>query len=1047
MEKETKHGDRQQGDISINFYNKKYLKAFIRKNRAGNKIKTQDGLENDISNSKSFPIAKIEAKKLQFLDFQSIIALNSKIYSLFMRCNYEYLRILIINSRKLSNLSKNISRLKKLEMISLNNNDFNIFPIELTKCQNLKIIFFKKNQISLLPPEIFLLGSLKVLDVSDNPLSEPLQFIYQQSGLYGLRMYFQNQIEDSVDNAAHIWKNPHKRLGEIFYNKLNYEKTKYFNNESFLSKIDTFNDEKMQCKFGKDESSPEQILSQHDELKIINSHQFMRNKKNNNLENEKKIIQTLVRLLNDGIFPNNSIEKKYKKYSNDKQNNYSNNKQKNHLCCHDYTEFLILNCNSILKRYRSADNKYSDNNKCFLDKMERLKQTEAKIIKDMTINSESSLNASRFEKVTPKYNQFSENSEIEMTSPKPIKYSPNYYNQEFSSFKFDFMEEHCDFKDNKGYKINYYKGPNSFETIQFNMKEDGFVGSRKDNTEFKTEESNAKKEKKTNDIKSVHKKNCIIKNNQDIVKKLVFNNFTDMNSENIQTPVINFEKNYQKNTKNCLKHKKNDPGYKLFCFENFARDDLDSGYKKNVTKYMDLLENSIYNIQKDCKNDNLADVTSLFYEYELESIDEEENILMLVEEDMDDDLVPVLKKYDNMADLFLNVPKTEIAEKSNFRRQEYSDSSSILESASETNTDDASEISEPPVRYFEETPFCKKLNEKDQFFSLGSYNILCDKYATREQFYTVKPEYLLWEYRKTKILEEAYKYKFDILCIQEMETHAFHNFFDHNFRKELNYNSTFCAKSRYNSMDYYRQQRVDGCATFWNYKKFRHIQNFIVEYKYQVNELEKGRFNRVSYKRIIDKDNIAIITVLQLIDLTFVLKNRYVIVVNTHLTWNPEDKDVKLMQCLILMEHLKNIVNNYPEAGVFIAGDFNSLHNSGVYEILAYGHLKKSHPDFMDGYFGEFSDMGYKHEMGLKDTYGNFLPFTNYTASFREVIDYIFYNKRINLISVLGNISPNYFNGLYSLPSAHLPSDHIILGGKYQFKSSRNKKNKKTTQM
>ena len=51
-------------------------------------------------------------------------------------------------------------------------------------------------------------------------------------------------------------------------------------------------------------------------------------------------------------------------------------------------------------------------------------------------------------------------------------------------------------------------------------------------------------------------------------------------------------------------------------------------------------------------------------------------------------------------------------------------------------------------------------------FSVMCYNVLCDKYCTR-QIYGYCPSWALnWEYRKTAILKEILHYGADILSLQ-----------------------------------------------------------------------------------------------------------------------------------------------------------------------------------------------------------------------------------------------------------------------------------------
>ncbi len=62
-------------------------------------------------------------------------------------------------------------------------------------------------------------------------------------------------------------------------------------------------------------------------------------------------------------------------------------------------------------------------------------------------------------------------------------------------------------------------------------------------------------------------------------------------------------------------------------------------------------------------------------------------------------------------------------------------------------------------------------------FTVLCYNVLCDKYATR-QMYGYCPTWALdWAYRRKLILQELKHYSADIISLQEVETDQFYNYF------------------------------------------------------------------------------------------------------------------------------------------------------------------------------------------------------------------------------------------------------------------------------
>ena len=89
------------------------------------------------------------------------------------------------------------------------------------------------------------------------------------------------------------------------------------------------------------------------------------------------------------------------------------------------------------------------------------------------------------------------------------------------------------------------------------------------------------------------------------------------------------------------------------------------------------------------------------------------------------------------------------------------------------------------------------------------YNVLSDKYATR-QMYGYCPSWALdWEYRKKGILDEIRHYAADIISLQEVETDQFYNFFLPELKHE-GYDGIFSPKSRAKTMSESDRKFVDG---------------------------------------------------------------------------------------------------------------------------------------------------------------------------------------------------------------------------------------------
>lgn len=103
-------------------------------------------------------------------------------------------------------------------------------------------------------------------------------------------------------------------------------------------------------------------------------------------------------------------------------------------------------------------------------------------------------------------------------------------------------------------------------------------------------------------------------------------------------------------------------------------------------------------------------------------------------------------------------------------------------------------------------------------FTVMCYNVLCDKYATR-QMYGYCPSWALdWEYRKKGILDEIRHYAADIISLQEVETDQFYNFFLPELKHD-GYDGIFSPKSRAKTMAENDRKYVDGCAIFYRTAK------------------------------------------------------------------------------------------------------------------------------------------------------------------------------------------------------------------------------------
>lgn len=228
------------------------------------------------------------------------------------------------------------------------------------------------------------------------------------------------------------------------------------------------------------------------------------------------------------------------------------------------------------------------------------------------------------------------------------------------------------------------------------------------------------------------------------------------------------------------------------------------------------------------------------------------------------------------------------------------------------------------------------------------------------------------------------------------------------------------------------------------------------------------------FNRVMTRDDIATVAFFE----NRVTGSR-LIVVNTHIFWNPAFADVKIVQVAIMMEHVARLAEGYakwppckdkelykyatgepdgeetkPNAPsqsyasgqdipMVVCGDYNSEPDSGVYDLMTNGSLPNTHRDLAGRNYGNFTRDGVHHPFHLKSSYGavNELDFTNHTALYTGVLEYIWYSTN-NLVprGLLGGIDKSYTQRVPGFPNFHFPSDHLDLFVEFAIKEKKEKK-------
>ncbi|KAI9442257.1 glucose-repressible alcohol dehydrogenase transcriptional effector [Lactarius indigo] len=345
-----------------------------------------------------------------------------------------------------------------------------------------------------------------------------------------------------------------------------------------------------------------------------------------------------------------------------------------------------------------------------------------------------------------------------------------------------------------------------------------------------------------------------------------------------------------------------------------------------------------------------------------------------------------------------------------------------------------------------------------EVFSVLSYNILCEMYAT-ERLYGYTPSWALeWSYRRDIILAEILKHQADFLCLQEVQTAQYEEYFVPKLGN-AGYEGVYYPKSRYKTMNEADRRLVDGCAVFFKKSRYQLVEQHPLEFSAVAMQRPDFKKTDDMFNRVLIRSDIAVICLFENIE----TGTRHVIA-NAHICWDPKYSDVKLVQVALLVDEVEKVANNfakYPprppsdtpstakpppmysdgtKIPIIISGDYNSVPGSGVYEFLANGILAGDHPDFLAHSYGRYTSEGLRHRLGLKSTYAGIgeLPLTNYTPGFHGAIDYIWYStSTLSVNAVLSEVDRRYLEKVVGFPDAHNPSDHIPIFGEFRVKPPR----------
>ncbi|KAK5803958.1 carbon catabolite repressor protein 4 homolog 1-like [Gossypium arboreum] len=346
-------------------------------------------------------------------------------------------------------------------------------------------------------------------------------------------------------------------------------------------------------------------------------------------------------------------------------------------------------------------------------------------------------------------------------------------------------------------------------------------------------------------------------------------------------------------------------------------------------------------------------------------------------------------------------------------------------------------------------------------FTVLSYNILSDTYASSE-LYSYCPSWALsWPYRRQNLLREIVGYRADIVCLQEVQNDHFEEFFAPELDKH-GYQALYKRKT--NEVYGGNIHTIDGCATFFRRDRFSHVKKYEVEFNKAAQSLTEVAVQTTQKKAALNrlvKDNVALIVVLEAKFSNQGADNpgkrQLLCVANTHVNVPPELKDVKIWQVHTLLKGLEKIAAS-ADIPMLVCGDFNSGPGSAPHSLLAMGKVDPLHPELLvdplailrphsklthqlplvSAYspFARGVGLGLEHQRRKMDITTNEPLFTNCTRDFIGTLDYIFYTAdSLTVEALLELLDEDSLRKDTALPSPEWSSDHIALLAEFRFQT------------